>query len=68
LYRLRLRKQPASRNAESWKRHRARLWYGDRHQSRLCRLLREPDGELGPEWFEKFDVKPNGDAEFFFPD
>ena len=28
----------------------------------------EPDGEMGPEWFEKFDVKPKGDADFFFPD
>lgn len=27
----------------------------------------EPDGEMGPEWFEKFDVKAKGDAEFFFP-
>lgn len=28
----------------------------------------EPDGEMGPEWFEKFDVKAKGDGDFFFPD
>ena len=28
----------------------------------------EPDGEMGPEWFEKFAVKPKGDEEFFLPD
>ncbi len=32
------------------------------------KCARAPDGELGPEWFDKFAVKPKANEDFAFPD